>query len=308
MKILIFMLAILAFSVVTTDIAYAVQTCVGVGATTREDPSSSSARTMQSFIAPSAPITSITWNVYGDPAETDNWHLQILNMSGGLPDPTSIVAGSIIQIPIDESPDEPVGTGQAFVCSEIDEPKMQSQTFTYVTPVNLTPGVEYAISVHETGTFGLGTTGYFTGFPSVVPGTGFNCSSSCTNIFETQFPGGSGINYDYMYSFNDEVIEVNSNDGKIDGQIQQLREYLELDGTDGGLMFGLGIMGIIFAIGLMSKVPFLIVAMLNLLLVGIFSRAQIMPPWVILAVVAVAGIAVIFRMIGGTNRSGQSES
>ena len=309
-KILIILVAVFAVTFVTAQTAHAAETCYGAGSTSREDATSSIAWRFQTFTAGSSPYTAVTLNMYGTAAETHNWHLSFVETVGGVPDGGSPVAGSTVQIPVSQTPDLPVGFSQEFVCSESDEAKMLSQTFTFAAPVALTPGVVYAIQIHETGTFGTGTIGYNTGIPAAIPGEGYFCTSitqPCSGLAGlNQFPGGSGINYDYMYILHDEIVDVNTNDGKIDGQIQQLREYLQLDGTDGGLMFGLIVMSVVFAIGLVSKIPFLIVAMLNLLLVGIFSRAEIMPPWVVLAVVAVAGIAVIFRLIGGGSR-GQNE-
>ena len=311
MKILIIALAVFAVTFVTAETALAVETCYGAGSTSREDATSSIAWRFQTFTAGSSPYTAVSMNLYGTAAETHFWHLSFVETVGGVPHGGMPVAGSTVQIPVSQTPDQPTGFGQDFVCSESGDAKIQSQTFTFAAPVVLTPGVVYAIQIHETGTFGTGTIGYNTGIPSAIPGEGYFCTSitqPCSGLAGlNEFPGGSGINYDEMYILYDEIVEINTNDGKIDGQIQQLREYLELDGTDGGLMFGLGVMSIIFAIGLMSKVPFLMVAMLNLLLVGIFSRAEIMPPWVILAVVAVAGIAVIFRLIGGSGRGAQNE-
>lgn len=290
-------------SVSASGVAHASTTCYGFGSSNNERQLSTSLRYSQTFVAPLAAVVSASFNIYGNPADAGTFFHQIVETTAGVPN-TTVVSGSGVTRAVADVPDAVVGVGQAFTCGSI--PALQ--TFTYSSPVLLVAGDIYALSIHQTGGTSLGRLGVVTGFPSIAVGEGYTTENVSPNWQLTEFPGGSGINFDTVYSLVDETVDINNNDGKIDGHIQNLREYLKLDNTEGGLMFGLGIVSIIFMIGLMSRIPFLIVAVFNLVLVGIFSRAQIMPPWVLLAVVAVAGIAVVFRMIEGRQGGKQSES
>lgn len=281
--------------------------CYGYGASNREWPSATYIRYAQIYTPTVASdLVSVTMPVYSNSGAAGNFHFQIVETTGGVPN-GSVVAGSVVQIPSNSAPDFSVGSGQSFVCGS----ERANQTFTFASPINLSVGTIYAFSIHQTGTGNPGTISSVTGFPSIVPTLGYKCDGVLAghcNLSEwalTEFPGGSGINFDIVYSVENELIDPTSADGKVDGWIQQLREYLRLADPDGGMLFSIGVVGIVFIVGLMNHIPFAIMALINTILVGIFARAGIMPPWILIAVVAVAGFAIVMK-IANTGSGGNS--
>lgn len=297
MKILVILFAVLAVTFVTAETVSAAGECYGFGASTREDGLSTQSRMGQQYVqdVPGL-LSSVSVNIYGESIATGSVSFSIHETTAGLPNGT-IVPGSVVSIASNTLPDFPVGTGQAFRCGDIKP----NQTFVFAAPLALNPGQMYAFVFYQTTTFQPVTVGWVQEFPSIAPLEGVDCIGvGCPSHSGWALTDFLGQNYDMVYSVETDIVDAVSNDGKIDGHIQVLREYLRLDSTDGGMIFGLIVVAIIFIIGLMSQVPFMVVAFFNLILVGILSRASIMPPWILIAVVMVAGVAVLFKLVQGT--------
>ena len=276
------------------------ESCFGAGSTNREINSQTWTRFLQLYVPTTAsPLVAVYVNVYGG-SGAGSINFQIVETTGGVPNDT-IIAGSIVQTATLLLPDESIGIGQKFDCRELRE----IQRFEFPAPVSLNVGQTYAFSVHQTGVGNSGTIGHVTGFPSLVPLTGWKCTGTIparcdtTEMALNEFPAASGINWDLVYSVENLTVDGSSQDGKIDGHIANLREYLKLDSANGGMLFGIAVVGIIFVVGLIRKIPFVVLALMNAIFVGIFARAEIVPPWILLAVVPVAGISLVLTLSSG---------
>lgn len=297
MKYLLIVVAVLSVSFFTAETVSAAGECYGFGSSTDEGGLSTQARLGQQYIQDvPGDLVSVSLNIYASPITTGFFNFQIQETTAGVPNST-IVAGSIVQIAGSTVPDGVIGTGQAFLCGAV--PTVQK--FVFAAPISLTPGQMYAFTIYNTTTFQPTVIGFVRNFPSIAPLEGLSCvGAGCTSHSGWIVNTFGGDNYDIVFDVETNIVDVVSNDGKIDGHIQVLREYLKLDSVDGGMIFGIVIVAIIFIIGLMSKVPFMVVAFFNLILVGIFSRASIMPPWILIAVVMIAGIAILFKLLQGS--------
>ncbi len=278
------------------------ESCFGFGSSNRVVNSQTWTRYLQLYVPSTAsPLTAIYINVYtSDPASAGNINVQIVETTGGVPNDT-IVAGSIVQVATNTLDVEPLGTSQAFDCRNLDE----LQRFEFAAPISLNVGQTYAISVHQTGVGNGGRFAHVTGFPSIAPLTGWKCTGTIparcdtTEMALNEFPAASGVNWDIVYSIENATVDGSSQSGKIDGHIENLREYLKLDGANGGMLFGIAIVAMIFVVGLMRGIPFVVLALMNTIFMGIFARAEIVPPWILLAVVPVAGISLVLTLSTG---------
>ncbi len=297
---------LLVISIAGLSGAFAAQQCFGYGATTHENPLASGGRYGQQY-TPGFPtgLLSVTMNISGHPANTGFFHFQIHETTAGVPNST-IVAGSVVQITSSTVPDRAIGTAQAFDCESLPP----GTTFTFAAPVVLTAGQMYAFTVYQTTTFQDAQQGFVSGdFPGIAPGEGLEClGGTCsTHVGWTTFTHG-GFNADIVYSLENELVVAGDGaDTKIDSRILQFREFLQLTGDTGGLIFALGIVGLIFLFGLAWGVPFPILGMMTTMLVAAFARAEIIEPWIVLAVVAVAGMALVFKIGSGSGGSENAE-
>lgn len=278
--------------------------CYDIAVTTDEKTMSSQQRYAQQYTPQNdIEIVSMSFNVYGNLADVGDFVVWISETSAGLPTGV-MVTGSLVNKPSNVVPDKPVGAQQEFICA--DQPTI-NHTFNFAGSVFLTGGTMYALVLyHETGSQ-TSTFGFVRNAPDTAEGSGLSCTGvNCPSHIGWQVNTFGGDNYDIVFSLEDQYIDpaAEPSDGKIDGQIDRFREYLKLDGDVGGLLFSLVVISFVFAIGLYWKIPFIVIALFNTMAVGAAARAGIMPPWILMAVIAVAGLALVFAL---ANRGRSSE-
>lgn len=246
-------------------------------------------------------VTGVAFNIYGDPGDDGLFFMEVQGTSAGLPD-GSIVSGTSVNKDADTVPGGVEGAGRAFVCSAIPD----IQRFDFASPVSFTGGVMYALIIYHTlpGGAPVGVS-WVTYAPTTAPLSGLRCTGSpCVGNTGWEITDFDGENYDTVYSIYDEFVDpFGTGDKKIDDHIIELRNYLKLGGVGGGLIFGLGIMAIIFALGIKFEIPFAIIALFNTLLLGTLSRAGIVPQWILLVIIAIAGFALVFKLASSGGNS-----
>lgn len=298
----IIVLAIFIFFV-RSDTANAATECYGIGASTHENNLTTQSRIGQQYTPDGIIIlSSVSVNIWTPtfaPSQTGFYHFQIHETTAGIPNST-IVAGSIVQISASTVPVAAVGTAQAFICGSIPT----HQIFTFASPITLNSGQTYAFAMHKTTGDG-GSVGYIQGFPDIAPESGLTCTGAgCITHTGWALSDHGGVNYDMVFSLENDLIEPTVRDGKIDGHVLEFRQYLQLDGVTGGFVFVMGLVAILYVLGMRSNVPFVAMSMLNLLLVGVFTLNKTMPEWVLLAVSGIAGLAVVLKIFGNRQQGG----
>lgn len=293
--------AVLLFTVNGT--AFASTECYGIPASTRQTGLTTQSRFAQQYYKNSpGNLISVAVNIGSliTPG-SGNVYFTIQETTAGLPN-GSVVAGSLVSKGVGVLPYREVGVGQVFACGDIPD----FQTFTFSSPLELTPGELYALIVHADVSSNV-TVGWVQGIEEIVPEKGMDCiGSPCISHTGWDFTDFLGDNYDMVYSIETDIVDAVSTDGKIDGHIENLREYLKLEGDVGGTLFSLAVIAIIFILGLRAEIPFIILAMINAILAGVFARKDILPPWILLAVVALAGMALVFMIANGRKTTDES--
>ncbi len=293
--------AVLLFTVNGT--AFASTECYGIPASTREQGLSTQSRFGQQYYKDSpGKLISVAVNIGSQVTPgSGNVHFSIQETTAGLPN-GSIVAGSTVSKGVGVLPYRAIGVGQAFACGDIPD----FQTFTFASPLELTPGDLYALIIHADIGSNV-SVGWVQGIEEIVPEQGMDCiGSPCISHTGWDFTDFLGDNFDMVYSIETDIVEASTTDGKIDSHIENLREYLKLEGDVGGTLFSLAVIALIFILGLRAEIPFIILAMINAILAGVFARKEILPPWILLAVVALAGLALVFMIAGGRKTTDES--
>ena len=285
-------------------VADAAQTCYQMSASTRQDGLSTQSRFGQQYIhETAADLVSVSVPVTKSYTPgTGNVYFSIQNTTAGLPN-GNIVAGSQVTKPVSGFSQALVGVEQAFICDSIPE----IQTFTFASPITLNTGTMYAFIMHaDIGS--NATVGWVQEFENVAPLLGLDCNGSpCISHTGWDFTDFLGFNYDMTYSVEDLYVDLSSTDGKIDGQIANLREWSKLDNPTGGLIFTVIVLLIIFIVGMRAKIPFVVIGSVNALLMGAFTLKGISPPWILITTIGMVGIAIIAKMAGLGNRSDSNE-
>lgn len=293
--------AVLLFTVNGT--AFASTECYGIPASTRETPVTTQNRFGQQYYK-NAPgkLLSVSVNIGSTITPgSGNTRFQIQETTAGLPN-GNVVAGSEVTRGVGILPYRAIGLGQSFECGNIPD----FQKYTFASPVELVTGDLYALIIYaDIGADA--SVGWVQGIESIVPEKGLDCvGSPCISHTGWGFTTYLGYNFDMVYSVETDIVDAVSTDGKIDSHIDNLREYLKLEGDVGGTLFSLAVIAIIFILGLRAEIPFIILAMINAILAGVFARKDILPPWILLAVVALAGIALVFMIAGGRKTTDES--
>lgn len=303
-----YLLIVLAISFVflggNVPVADAAQTCYQMSASTRENGLAIGSRFGQQYmhetaadlVSVSVPVTKTYTPGSGDVFFT------IQETTAGLPN-GNVVAGSLVSKSVSVFSQATPGVEQAFICDSIPI----IQTFTFASPITLTTGTMYAFIVHA-NTGSNATVGWVQEFENVAPLLGLDCiGSPCASHTGWDFTDFLGYNFDMTYSIEDVYVDLGNTDGKIDGQIANLREWAKLDDETGGLIFTVIVMLIIFIGGMKVHIPFVIIGSVNALLMGAFTLATITPPWILVTSIGMVGIAIIAKMAGLGNRSDSSE-
>lgn len=302
-----YLLIVLAMSFVflggNVPVADAAQTCYQMSASTRQQGLTTQNRFGQQYVHNSgADLVSVSVPVFKSYTPgSGGVYFQIQETTAGLPN-GNIVAGSEVSKNVDEMAQSVPGIEQAFICDSIPE----RQVFTFTTPITLTTGTMYAFIIYAS----IGSNavaGWVQEFENVAPLLGLDCvGSPCISHVGWDFTTFLGSNFDLTYSVEDAFVDLPTTDGKIDGQIANLREWSTLDDETGGLIFTVIVMLIIFIAGLKMKIPFVIVGSVNALLMGAFTLGDITPPWVLITSIGMVGLAIIAKMAGLGNRGDSS--
>lgn len=299
MKALLLIIAVVLVTVFVGETANASQEqCYGIAASTDQQAFSNITWFAQQYTpAMSTQIVSITLNVYTSIGDTGNFYVTLHNTAAGLP--TTQVASAVVQKAASTGIEGLPGIGQSFSCSLIKT----EQTFTFATPISVTGGTMYAITLHHTTNFQSVKFGIIRNAEGTAPLQGLTCSDGAPCDVGTGWSVWSfaGDNADIPYSIDDIFVDPNAsgafNDGTINSWISILRDFMRLGGTDGGLIFSMLLILFIFVIGLRSRIPFPIAGSLNLLLAGALTQENIMPGWILITVIAVAGMGLIFTVL-----------
>lgn len=298
MKILLIIVVVFAVVFIGDDtvVKAAQGDCYGSPFSTREQGLSTQSRFGQQYQSP-VPITltSISLNIYADVGTTAFFSFEIQETTAGLPNGTGVAAFE--QIDASTVPDGAVGIGQAFNCGSI--PTIQK--FTFAAPVDLNGGQMYAFVLHGTTGAGSKTNGWVQNSEGIVPLQGLTCTGAgCLTDIGWALSTFGGDNFDMWYSLETQFVDpADVGDITIDIHIDNLRKFLKLDGENGGLVFSLGVLAILIFFGMRFGIPFSIVAMMGAMFTGMLAMAGIMPGWILLAVVSVAGLGLVLKITGG---------
>ncbi len=283
--------------------ANAATECYGIGGSTHELSLSTQSRFGQQFTPDgTTTISEVAVNIWVptfSPTPTGFFHFQIHETTAGIPNST-IVAGSQVQIAVGDVPVRGVGTPQAFICGSIPT----FQKFVFASPIALNSGQVYAFAIHRTTGDG-GVVGYVKDFPLIAPQSGLTCTGApCVSHTGWALSDHGGVNFDMIYSLENDLIEGSVRTGKIDGHVAEFREFLQLDNESGGFIFVMGFIALLFLLMLSINVPFIPLSMLAVLVIGIFTGLGIMPAWILLSVTGIAGFAMVLKIFG--SRRGDS--